>query len=75
MSSNEVQAAIITLLTVGVLLLNVGADMVQDGAVETGLMVCAFGALFIVAAIILIKVLAEKTARFVAYGTGGRKVG
>ena len=75
MNSNEVQAAIITLLTVGVLLLNVGADMVQDGNVNSGLMVCAFGAIFIVAAIILVKVLAEKTARLVAYGKGGSKVG
>lgn len=68
MDDNLIQSAIITLLTVGVLLLNVGADLVKAGSVELGIALCAIGALFIVTAVVLIKLLAEQVAKRVALG-------
>lgn len=56
------------MLTVGVLLLNVGADLVKAGSVELGVALCAIGALFIVTAVVLIKLLVEQVAKRVALG-------
>ena len=63
MANTEVQAAIVALLTVGVILLNLGADMINAGSVGEGLLVCAFGTALIIVAVILIKTLAERTAK------------
>ena len=68
MANNDVQAAIVALLTVGVILLNLGADMIGAGNVGEGLLVCGFGAALIMVAVILIKTLAERTAKLVAIG-------
>ena len=65
MANSEIQAAIVALLTVGVILLNLGADMITGGNVGEGLLVCAFGAALIMVSVILIKTLAEKTAKLV----------
>ncbi len=63
MADNDIQAAIVALLTVGVILLNLGADMISAGSVGEGLLVCAFGTALIIVAVILIRVLAERTAK------------
>ncbi len=65
MANTEIQAAIVALLTIGVVLLNLGADMIKTGTVGEGLLVCAFGAALIMVSVILIKTLAEKTAKLV----------
>ena len=65
MANTDVQAAIVTLLTVGILLLNLGAEMIRAGSVGEGLLVCAFGAALIMVAVILIKTLAERTAKLI----------
>ena len=70
MANSDIQAAIVALLTVGVILLNLGADMTSAGKVGEGLLVCAFGAALIMVAVILIKTLAEKTAKLVAISQG-----
>ena len=63
MADNDIQAAIVALLTVGVILLNLGANMISVGSVGEGLLVCAFGTALIIVAVILIKTLAERTAK------------
>ena len=70
MANSDVQAAIIALLTAGVLLLNLGVDLVKQRAFDQGVVLCMLGALFIVVAVILISVLAERAAKRVAYGVG-----
>lgn len=61
MNNKEILAAITTLLSVGVLLLNAGANMVQTNLVN-GLALIGVGAALILAAVYLFKVLATDIA-------------
>jgi len=65
MANSDVQAAIVALLTIGVILLNLGVDMISAGSVGEGLLVCSFGTALIIVAVILIKTLAERTAKLI----------
>ena len=60
MADNSLTAAITALLTVGVLLLNLGANMIQGGQLTNGLLVIAFGVALILVAVFIIKVMIEK---------------
>ena len=66
MDDNLIQTAIAALLTMGVLLLNVGKDLIETGNFEMGLVFCGIGALLIVTAVILVKLLAEQVAKRMA---------
>jgi len=63
MSEKQVSGAIVALLTVGVLLLNLGADYIKAGNMEFGIPLIITGTALIVTAIFLITLLAKNTAQ------------
>lgn len=65
MSEKKVSSAIVALLTVGILLLNLGADHVKTGNIETGIPLIITGVALIVTAIFLITLLAKNTAQII----------
>jgi len=56
----DLEVAIVALLTVGVILLNLGVDIIKAGDAGMGLVVIAAGAGLIVLAVVLVKLMAEK---------------
>lgn len=61
MADNGLTAAITALLAVGVLLLNLGAGMIQDGQLTDGILVIVFGVVLILVAVLIMKLMIQKT--------------
>lgn len=62
MADTQIQAAITALLTVGMLLLTLGANAVQSGQFQTGIVMILVGATLIFGAVLLTTLLAGKVA-------------
>jgi len=60
MNDNGLSAAIAALFTVGVLLLNLGANMIQGDQLINGLLLITFGVFLILVAVLIIKVMIKK---------------
>ena len=63
MSGNDLAAAVTALLTVGILLLNYGASMVQAWDTYTGLMIILFGVALILAAVLVTRLMITRIVR------------
>ena len=63
MNDNGLSAAIAALFTVGVLLLNLGANMIQGDQLINGLLLITFGVFLILVAVLIIKVMIKKVKK------------
>ena len=62
MSENKLTAAITALLTVGIMLLNLGGDLIKTGDYPTGISLIVMGVALIVAATALMTTLTKTVA-------------
>ena len=63
MSDDSAAAAVAALISVGIILLNLGVGMIQVGDIYNGLMLILFGVALIFAAIFVAKTMMQRIAR------------